>query len=371
MNTVDYLKNLDNFGDRKLTAKGREVLSNLFQKENFKIETAMDGVRDVDLKLVDQAKINNLYARTARANNFTSNLEDDDISISFKKALIALQSKNRSGYQSRNDHISQLIQVGQVPQQIVKSNAGLIKETFAAICDSIIPEKQLTNRIIEAFTARKLRRDVGGGIGHLVLLNTSDRYAEKLEKFGLPINEFSELLELFVDQKWQNHETYNSFIRGFGSKFEDFSDLEAINFISLLVKAGLNQVDILEAVIEKVLASNVRSSQDKKKKMIIDLLITALNANAAESPAFNKLIQTEQLDSMLKGDVNRKLKFTLAHQFTAAENISLLASIVSRADLTQDSRLKELVRINSFLSNFFCLIGFRRPRAGKQIFELQ
>jgi len=98
MNTVDYLKNLDNFGDRKLTAKGREVLSNLFQKENFKIETAMDGVRDVDLKLVDQAKINNLYARTARANNFTSNLEDDDISISFKKALIALQSKNRSGY---------------------------------------------------------------------------------------------------------------------------------------------------------------------------------------------------------------------------------------------------------------------------------
>jgi len=76
----------------------------------------------------------------------------------------------------------------------------------------------------------------------------------------LPINEFSELLELFVDQKWQNHETYNSFIRGFGSKFEDFSDLEAINFISLLVKAGLNQVDILEAVIEKVLASNVRSS---------------------------------------------------------------------------------------------------------------
>lgn len=113
----------------------------------------------------------------------------------------------------------------------------------------------LTNKIIEAFNARKLRRDKAGGIGHLVLLNTSDRYAEKLERFAMSINEFSDLLELFVEHKWQNHETYNGFIRGFGVKFEEFSNQEAVNFISLLVKAGLNQGDILEAVIEKVNAS--------------------------------------------------------------------------------------------------------------------
>ena len=53
---------------------------------------------------------------------------------------------------------------------------------------------------------------------------------------------------MFVNEKWENHETYNGFIRGFGIKFEDFTDEEAVNIISLLVKAGLNQEDILEAV---------------------------------------------------------------------------------------------------------------------------
>ena len=41
------------------------MLANLFQKEDFKIESLLDGIRDADLKLVDQAKINNLYKRTA------------------------------------------------------------------------------------------------------------------------------------------------------------------------------------------------------------------------------------------------------------------------------------------------------------------
>ena len=92
---------------------------------------------------------------------------------------------------------------------------------------------------------------------------------------------------MFVGENWQNHETYNGFIRGFGIKFEDFTDEEAVNIISLLVKAGLNQEDILEAVIEKVLASTNKLSNGKRRKMILNLIATTLDADAASSSAFN------------------------------------------------------------------------------------
>ena len=49
-----------------------------------------------------------------------------------------------------------------------------------------------------------------------------------------------------------NHETYNNFIRGFGNNFDDFNEVDSVRFISMLVKVGLNQTDILDAVIEKV-----------------------------------------------------------------------------------------------------------------------
>lgn len=69
-------------------------------------------------------------------------------------------------------------------------------------------------------------------------------------------DEFLELLEMFVSQKWMNHETYNNFIRGFGNNFEAFNEIDAVTFITQLVKAGLNQNDILDAVIEKVNTGN-------------------------------------------------------------------------------------------------------------------
>jgi len=52
------------------------VLAKIFKKRDLKIESLLDGIRDADLKLVDQAKINNLYKRTASQENFICDLED-------------------------------------------------------------------------------------------------------------------------------------------------------------------------------------------------------------------------------------------------------------------------------------------------------
>lgn len=63
-------------------------------------------------------------------------------------------------------------------------------------------------------------------------------------------------------------------------------------------------------------------------------MTTALNADAATSPAFNQLLQSDYFESILKGDANQQLRASLRSDFTVADNVSLLSSIISRVDLT-------------------------------------
>lgn len=93
------------------------------------------------MRLVEQTKLLSMYAREARRGNFECSVTDEDISDSFKKALIALQSKERRSYGlAKNfDHISQVLQIGKVSNAIVQENTPLIKETLSVITDEILP----------------------------------------------------------------------------------------------------------------------------------------------------------------------------------------------------------------------------------------
>lgn len=129
-----------------------------------------------------------------------------------------------------------------------------------------------------------------GGLGRAavtqVLLHTSNHLKTRLENFELSRFDFLDLLDMFVSTNWQNHETYNNFIRGFGSNFDEFTDQQAVRFVKALVGAGLNQVDILDAVIEKVLQNKTRLSPAMKGKMVVDLISTAVQADAVGGEAF-------------------------------------------------------------------------------------
>ena len=57
-----------------------------------------------------------------------------------------------------------------------------------------------------------------------MLLHTSSHMSPKLESLEMTRAQFIHLLEMFVSESWENHDTYNSFIRGFGNSFEDFSE---------------------------------------------------------------------------------------------------------------------------------------------------
>jgi len=51
-----------------------------------------------------------------------------------------------------------------------------------------------------------------------------------------------------------------------------------------MVNAGLNQEDILEAVIEKVIADdNSRTSIDAKRRMIVNLIATSVQGDATKN----------------------------------------------------------------------------------------
>lgn len=107
---------------------------------------------------------------------------------------------------------------------------------------------------------------------NLILLATSEAMTDTIDNMDLSTRAFMDLLEIFVTEDWKNHETYNSFIRGFGNSFDKFGARDSVRFVQNLVEAGLNQLDILEAVIDKI--NKQESAIDER--LIKDVLYTTL-----------------------------------------------------------------------------------------------
>ena len=87
------------------------------------------------------------------------------------------------------------------------------------------------------------------------MLHASDHFVPMLEAGELNMDQVNRLLNIFVSENWQSHQTYNGFIRGFGNQFEEATVPQSIEFIKLMVEAGLNQIDILDAIIDKTTES--------------------------------------------------------------------------------------------------------------------
>ena len=96
---------------------------------------------------------------------------------------------------------------------------------------------------------------------------------------------FLALLNMFVDEEWSNSETYNTFIRGFGENFDDFTPKQSVNFARLLVTAGINQSDIVEAVIEKFLVCAPDLDILEKRALFADLVSIAVQGDITSNPA--------------------------------------------------------------------------------------
>ena len=127
------------------------------------------------VRIVEQAKVNNLRHCVSRMLGFESGLEQEDVNDSLKKALIALQTKDRRGFESNFDQVSQLLQIGKIDGRFIRDNNELLRETMDTIYNEIIPDRQLTEKVIDAFKERSVNRSgqLGKVMANQVMLHTS------------------------------------------------------------------------------------------------------------------------------------------------------------------------------------------------------
>ena len=59
------------------------------------------------------------------------------------------------------------------------------------------------------------------------------------EGVKIQTNNFVDLYRIYCNTNWRNSDLHDSFIKGFGSNFEAFSDSEAVNFCESLSVLGL------------------------------------------------------------------------------------------------------------------------------------
>lgn len=256
---ASYLQFVDNFGVNRLNKNGRELLHRLLGQDNFDILNYAENTRQEARRLVKQARCNNLYFAEQDAGKFENRLSIEEINQSYKKALIALQSKEIESYGNRFDHLDQLLSISNIPNKVALDNLDLFNETLDIISDEIIPDGLFIKSVLEATHRQKMTKyNLNKKILNRFLIHCQESLAPRLESVDMQRIYFLDLLEMFVSNNWNNSQTYNSFIMGFGESFDEMSDSQAVRFIELLTRAGLNQVDILEAVIDKVINSKDR-----------------------------------------------------------------------------------------------------------------
>ena len=193
------------FGSSRLTQAARENIKSIFEDESKVADTMRAQGRSDAQRLVNQAKLNNVYKNFSRRTaGLDCKLEDEEISESFKKALIALQTKGENSYNKRFDHITQLHQVGDVDSALIRESKSLISETLETLYNDIIPEKRLIGCVLDAHRARSFTKDPAQGkmMSLNVLAHTSNHLKEKIEKVDMRNHDFVSLIEMFADEEW-------------------------------------------------------------------------------------------------------------------------------------------------------------------------
>ena len=154
-----YLRLILQYGENKVFGKRREILDNFFKQPDFNVDEVVSNVRDVDLRTLEIAKINNLYYSCAQNGKYECSLDKEDLNKSLQQALVQLQNKDKKKYVDQHDHLQHLLQLNNLPVSLVNDNQALIKETVNVIFSDIIPEKLLPMKLQEAFRLRNSRNE--------------------------------------------------------------------------------------------------------------------------------------------------------------------------------------------------------------------
>ena len=241
--------------------------------------------------------------------------------------------------------------VTKVDAKAANRNVELIQDTAQVILNDVIPRKRLINTLQQACSAKQMQRGplFGQKGQRVVLLESAKQLTGDIQGVEMRRSDFLDLLAFYVDQDFDNNDLYNNFIVGFGNKFADFQEAEAIRFLDSLYEAGFRQEDITEAVVEKVLDGDVMGGlRPSTIGPFLSLLTTVLSSNATEGDAFQRLVSDEGLKAAAKSDDWLKAVGDLCNKSLVSEQalIDLIAAIGAREDLSKDTNLTKLVSDN-------------------------
>ncbi len=89
-----------------------------------------------------------------------------------------------------------------------------------------------------------------------------------------------------------------------------------------------------------------RINTEVNRKMVLNLIATAVQSETKIEGAFEKLISAEVLDELLQGEGEKSLEIGFRKNNSLNENLNFINNIVARNDLSQESRIKQIVSIS-------------------------
>ena len=95
------------------------------------------------------------------------------------------------------------------------------------------------------------------------------------------------IMEKYTDHGWMISDTYNAIIKAFGTQFDQYSFREMAAFVGALGKAGLRQLDVIEAVVDELNKVGTKSEATGEE------YATGVSFNKVIVPIFKSLVELD------------------------------------------------------------------------------
>lgn len=165
---------------------------------------------------------------------------------------------------------------------------------------------------------------------------------ERIETFkGIQSANFIDFFMTSLECGVKGFEDINTFIKGFGANFGNFTALELAEFTDSLATIGLSQDDIYAGIVDRMLEfkESDHSQSWQHKKAYIKLVENGIGLRLEDTDAFKKLVSPEYFKQFL-GESSLEKMLADTH---FSHKISLLNKILA-AGLEDREDMQELTR---------------------------
>lgn len=144
---------------------------------------------------------------------------------------------------------------------------------------------------------------------------------------------------------------HNIFIQDLGRRFDNLNAFQCVVLAKNMSVVGTNQVDIMEAIVDKAITEKPNVLKKEKLPVIFFNLLTAMiNLNMQNTDSFNKVL--EQVTAHKDADPNAHLNVDFDGNIDRDITKEFILGVLAR-DLTSNPAIKPIVSLFFFLISAF------------------